>query len=39
MKMESPVQAPFGGRIRKIYVGERQAVTPGAPLFAIEVAA
>jgi urea carboxylase len=37
MKMESPVQSPLAGRVRKIYVGERQQVGPGAPLFALEV--
>ncbi|MBW8755821.1 MAG: carboxyltransferase domain-containing protein, partial [Sphingomonadales bacterium] len=36
MKMESPVPSPLGGKVRRIYVGERQQVTPGAPLFALE---
>jgi urea carboxylase len=36
MKMESPVPSPLGGKVRRIYVSERQQVTPGAPLFALE---
>jgi urea carboxylase len=39
MKMESPVHSPVGGTIRKLYVNERQSVTPGAPLFAVEIVA
>ncbi len=35
MKMESPLHSPFGGTIVKVYASERQAVAPGAPLFAI----
>ena len=36
MKMESPVASPLGGKVRRIYVSERQQVAPGAPLFALE---
>jgi urea carboxylase len=36
MKMESPVPSPLGGKVRQIYVSERQQVAPGAPLFALE---
>jgi urea carboxylase len=36
MKMESAVPSPLGGKVRRIYVSERQQVTPGAPLFALE---
>ena len=36
MKMESPVHAPLSGTIRKLYASERQAITPGAPLLAVE---
>jgi urea carboxylase len=36
MKMESPVPSPLGGKVRQVYVSERQLVTPGAPLFALE---
>ena len=39
MKMESAVTSPVSGTIRKIYVAERQAITPGAPLFAVEAKA
>jgi len=39
MKMESPVPSPSGGIVRRIYVNERQQVTPGAPLFALGPAA
>jgi urea carboxylase len=39
MKMESPVPSPQGGIVRRIYVSERQQITPGAPLFALEPAA
>lgn len=38
MKMESPVQSPVSGKVRKIYVSERQPISPGAPLFAVEAA-
>jgi len=38
MKMESPVLAPCAGRVRAVYVTERQPVTPGAPLLALEPA-
>ncbi len=36
MKMESPVHAPLSGTIRKLYASERQAITPGAALLAVE---
>jgi len=39
MKMESPVPSPSGGIVRRIYVNERQQVTPGPPLFALGPAA
>ena len=38
MKMESPVQSPISGKVRKIYVSERQPISPGSPLFAVEAA-
>jgi urea carboxylase len=38
MKMESPVPSPSAGKVRRIYVAERQQVSPGAPLFALEPA-
>jgi urea carboxylase len=38
MKMESAVPSPLGGKVCRIYVSERQLVTPGAPLFALEPA-
>ncbi len=37
MKMESPVLAPYAGKVRRIYVAEKQPVSPGSPLFAVEV--
>ncbi|MEP7222769.1 MAG: urea carboxylase [Novosphingobium sp.] len=37
MKMESPVISPVSGVVRKIYPAERQPVSPGSPLFAVEV--
>ena len=36
MKMESAVPSPYSGVVRRLYVAERQTVTPGAALFAIE---
>jgi urea carboxylase len=36
MKMESHVQTPVSGTVRRIYVTERQSVAPGSPLFAVE---
>jgi len=38
MKMESPVLAPCAGTVRTRFVAERQPVTPGAPLLALEPA-
>jgi urea carboxylase len=38
MKMESPVTSPVSGIVRKLYPAERQPVSPGSPLFAVEVA-
>jgi len=38
MKMESPVVAPASGTVRRLYVAERQAVSPGAALLAVEAA-
>ncbi|MEP6867331.1 MAG: urea carboxylase [Novosphingobium sp.] len=38
MKMESPVISPVSGIVRKLYPAERQPVSPGSPLFAVEVA-
>jgi urea carboxylase len=37
MKMESEVVSPAAGIVRRIYVQEKQAVNPGAPLLAIEI--
>jgi urea carboxylase len=37
MKMESEVNSPAAGIVRRIYVQEKQAVNPGAPLLAIEI--
>ncbi len=34
MKMEFPVAAPGAGTIEAVYVTERQAIQPGAPMFA-----
>ena len=34
MKMEFPVEAPAAGTIEAVYVTERQAIQPGAPMFA-----
>jgi urea carboxylase len=39
MKMEFPVEAPGAGRIEAVYVSEKQAIQPGAPMFAIRRAA
>jgi len=36
MKTESHVLAPVGGVVRRVFVSERQAIGPGAPLFALE---
>lgn len=38
MKMESPVIAPTAGTVRVRYAAERQPVTPGAALLAVEPA-
>ena len=38
MKMESPVLAPATGTVRALFVAERQPVTPGAALLAVEPA-
>ncbi|MBC2666861.1 urea carboxylase [Novosphingobium flavum] len=37
MKMESPVIAPVSGTVRRLYLSERQPVSPGAPLIAVEM--
>jgi urea carboxylase len=34
MKMEFPVEAPGAGIIEAVYVSEKQAIQPGAPMFA-----
>ncbi|MBW4331824.1 urea carboxylase [Stakelama sp. CBK3Z-3] len=34
MKMEFPVTAPCAGTVEAVYVDERQAISPGAPMFA-----
>jgi urea carboxylase len=34
MKMEFPVETPGAGTIEAVYVTERQAIQPGAPMFA-----
>jgi biotin carboxyl carrier protein len=34
MKMECPVESPGIGTIEAVYVTEKQAITPGAPMFA-----
>jgi urea carboxylase len=34
MKMEFPVEAPAAGIIEAVYVSEKQAIQPGAPMFA-----
>jgi urea carboxylase len=36
MKMESPVLAPASGTVRRVYVAERQPVSPGSALLAVE---
>jgi len=36
MKMESPVLASASGTVRRVYVAERQPVSPGAALLAVE---
>ncbi|WP_375403927.1 urea carboxylase [uncultured Sphingomonas sp.] len=36
MKMESPVVSPVGGTVRRVYVQERQSVTPGGAMLAVE---
>ncbi|WP_221796767.1 urea carboxylase [Aquisediminimonas sediminicola] len=38
MKMESPVTSPIAGVVRQVFTAEKQAVNPGAPLFAVEAA-
>jgi len=38
MKMEFPVDAPGAGTIEAVYVTERQAIQPGAPMFAFRPA-
>jgi urea carboxylase len=38
MKTECPITAPGSGVVRAVYVGESQAVSPGAPIAALEVA-
>jgi biotin carboxyl carrier protein len=38
MKMESPVLAPCAGTVHTLFVAERQPVTPGAALLAVEPA-
>jgi urea carboxylase len=38
MKMESPVLAPHAGTVRSLFVAERQPVSPGAALLALEPA-
>ena len=35
MKMEFAVESPGTGTIEAVYVGERQAIQPGAPMFAL----
>ena len=35
MKMESPVESPVSGTIEALYIEERQAVDPGAPMLAV----
>jgi len=37
MKMESPVVAPAAGTVRRLYVAERQPVSPGSALLALEI--
>jgi urea carboxylase len=39
MKMEFPVEAPAAGTIEAVYVTERQAIQPGAAMFAFRPAA
>lgn len=39
MKMECPVVSPGAGRVVALYVTEKQALQPGAPIFALEKAA
>ena len=36
MKMECDVASPFSGIVRAVFVQQRQAVAPGAPLIALE---
>ncbi len=36
MKMECDVPSPFSGIVRAVFVQQRQAVAPGAPLIALE---
>jgi urea carboxylase len=36
MKTESAVASPFSGRVKAIYINDRQPVSAGMPLFAIE---
>ncbi len=35
MKMESPVVSPIAGVLHALYVGEKQQVSPGTPLFSV----
>ena len=39
MKMECDVQSPVAGIVRAVYIRDRQAISPGAPLIALEPAA
>ncbi|HEX7877616.1 MAG TPA: urea carboxylase [Sphingobium sp.] len=38
MKMESQVTTPIGGIVRRIYIEERQSISPGGALLAVEPA-
>ena len=38
MKTECPITAPGSGIVRAVYVAESQAVSPGAPIAALEIA-
>ncbi|NQX94821.1 MAG: DUF2118 domain-containing protein, partial [Erythrobacter sp.] len=38
MKMESPLESPASGTVEALYIQERQAIEPGAPMFALKVA-
>ena len=35
MKMESPLESPGSGRVEAVYIAERQALEPGAPILAL----